>query len=76
MSGHSSEPLKPPAARLVKVKAAAAYLGISQRSLRELVAEGHVRAIFGKWKHSAWRFDLRELDRYADSLTSYQRKFR
>ena len=52
--------------RLVRIKDAAAYLGLSAWSVRNLVQKGKLPVIFGDGTYAPWRFDLCDLDRYID----------
>ncbi len=58
--------------RLIKTKAAAAYLGSSPWKVRKLVQDGHLPYISDS-DTSAWWFDIRDLDQYIDS--NKQRSF-
>jgi excisionase family DNA binding protein len=51
--------------RLLKIKAAAAYLAVSTWKLRNLVQAGAIQYIPGAGT-SPWRFDLQDLDEYID----------
>lgn len=53
------EPLKP---RLLRTNEAAAYLAISPWTIRNMVHEGELQTVPGKY----FRFDIRELDRWVD----------
>ena len=54
------------APRLVKVKQAAAYLGISPWKLRNFVQQGKIHFIEDGGGKSPWRFDVRDLDEYIE----------
>jgi excisionase family DNA binding protein len=52
--------------RLVKVKQASSYLGISPWKLRNLVQQGKIPFIEDGGGKSPWRFDIRDLDDYIE----------
>lgn len=47
---------------------AADYLGVSERELRRLTANGHLAPKYAGEKHTKPLYDLRDLDRHFDSL--------
>ncbi len=55
-----------PAPRLLRTKQAARYLGMSPWSLRQEVARGLPFISTGAHT-SAWRFDIRDLDRWIEA---------
>lgn len=52
--------------RLVRIKNAAAYLGISTWKLRDLVQQGRLPVLRGEGKYAPWLFDVRDLDAFVD----------
>jgi len=62
-SAPSEASVKP---RLVKIKAAAAYLAKSPCSIRCLVQTGRLRYIPGDGPTAPWLFDVRELDAFIE----------
>jgi len=56
-----------PIRRLLRTKEAAHYLGMSPWSLRQMVERRELPYISSGDNTSAWRFDIRDLDRWVDS---------
>jgi excisionase family DNA binding protein len=52
--------------RLIRIKAAATYLGLSTWSVRNLVQSGKLPVIFGDGTYAPWRFDVWDLDAYIE----------
>jgi excisionase family DNA binding protein len=55
-----------PPARLLRTRAAAAYLGVSPWKIRRLVQDGHLPYVSDS-DRSGWRFDVHDLDRYVEA---------
>lgn len=55
-----------PTPRLLRTKEAAAYLSMSPWSLRQLVDRGELPFVSCGDNTSAWRFDIRDLDRFIE----------
>jgi len=49
--------------RLLRTKEAASYIGVSDWKLRQMVYDGEIEVIAGKY----WRFDTRSLDHWIES---------
>ena len=54
------------APRLIRIKEAAAYLGMSTWKLRDLVQQGRLAVIRGEGTYAPWLFDVRDLDGFVD----------
>jgi excisionase family DNA binding protein len=54
-------------ARLIKIRQAAAYLGMSAWKLRRLVQDGKIPYIPGDGPTAPWLIDIRDLDAYIES---------
>ena len=52
--------------RLLRTKAAAAYLGASSWKIRRLVADGQLPFV-SNGERTGWWFDIRDLDRYIEA---------
>jgi hypothetical protein len=61
---HSDRQALPP--RLLRTRDAARYLGMSAWGLRQEVQRGELPYISNGEHTSAWRFDVRDLDRWID----------
>jgi excisionase family DNA binding protein len=46
----------------IRMKAAAAYLGVGIKTVRYWVDEGQLPVIKGPSRHFPWRFDVRDLE--------------
>lgn len=55
--------------RLLRIKPAAAYLGLSTWTLRRLVQEGELRAVQLPG-HAPWLLDIRDLDNWIEKKKS------
>lgn len=64
----SSSQQPQPARRMLKTREAAEYLGIGLDMLRELIEAGKIPYV--KFRESARRFDVRDLDAYIDANKS------
>jgi excisionase family DNA binding protein len=53
--------------RLLKIKAAAQYLGISSWKLRNLTQHGRIPYIPGESGTAPWLYDRQDLDAYIES---------
>jgi len=53
--------------RLVKVKQAATYIGVSAWKIRKLIQQGLIPYIPGDGATAPWLIDIRDLDAYIDS---------
>lgn len=54
------------APRLVRIKKAAIYLGMSTWKLRDLVQQGRLPVVRGDGTYAPWLFDMRDLDAFVD----------
>ena len=54
------------APRLVRIKEAAVYLGMSTWKLRDLVQQGRLPVICGEGTYAPWLFDVRDLDDFVN----------
>ena len=54
------------APRLVRIKKAAIYLGMSTWKLRDLVQQGRLPVVRGEGTYAPWLFDVRDLDSFVD----------
>jgi excisionase family DNA binding protein len=67
----TSRPVKPhadnPARRLLKVKQAADYLGISAGSLRQLAQEQELRVVKLFGTRGPWLFDVKDLEQLIEA---------
>jgi excisionase family DNA binding protein len=54
------------APRLVRIKEAAVYLGMSTWKLRDLVQQGRLPVIRGEGTYAPWLFDVRDLDDFVN----------
>ena len=52
--------------RLMRTRAAAAYLGASPWKIRRLVQDRHLPYVSDS-DHSGWWFDIRDLDKYIEA---------
>ena len=55
-----------PPARLLRTRAAAAYLGASPWKIRRLVQNGHLPYVSDS-ERGGWWFDIRDLDKYIEA---------
>ena len=66
MSTANHNPPPTPMRRLLRTKEAAEYLGMSPWSLRQMVEHRELPYVSVGDHTSAWRFDVRDLDRWIE----------